>query len=316
MGNLFWNKVFGAIIAVGLIIMGLQTLADVIYDVNAPEEPAYPIDMAALGTGSAAVEEEEGPVDFGLLLASADVSAGARVARRCAACHTFEEGGADGTGPHMWDVMGRTVAAVAGFGYSNAMVEYGSDGKAWGFQNMYDYLENPRSYVSGTAMSFAGLRNQDDRINIIAYMRSLSNAPIELPAPLPVVEATDAIEAMVDGVSTDEATEGMSEEGQALLESAMDAAGVDPEAAEGVEAEASEAVEGAEEEGRGLLERVVDAAEAVADETVETAGEVVEGTGDVLENVGEAVGLVDGDDAEAEADAEEDAPAEDDDTEN
>jgi cytochrome c len=268
MGDLFFNKIAAALLTIFLIILGLTTLRDVVFDTEAPETPAYPIDLSILEAGNAAEAEEEGPIDFGLLLASADIGAGERVARRCAACHTFDEGGADGTGPHMWGVMGRVVASVAGFGYSNAMNDYGSDGKAWDYENMYNYLENPRSYVSGTAMSFAGLRNQDDRINIIAYMRSLSSDPIALPEPLPVAEATAAIEAMVDGAAMDDATEGMSEEGQALLESVMDAAGVDPEGTDAeIAAAAQEAEATVEDAASDAATEAVDAVEDASEET-------------------------------------------------
>ncbi|XBQ16501.1 MAG: cytochrome c family protein [Oceanicaulis sp.] len=221
MGDLFFNKVAGAVIAIFLIVMGLITLAETIYHVESPETPAYPIDLAALEGASAASaeEEEEAPVDFGVLLAGADVSAGERVARRCASCHTFEEGGADGTGPHLWGVMGRDVASVSGFGYSQAMTEYAEGGTEWGFQNMYDYLENPRRYLPGTAMSFAGLRDQEERINIIAYMRTLSGDPIAIPEPLaadapaeaesaPAEAAADAgAEAPAEETGSDEAFE-------------------------------------------------------------------------------------------------------------
>lgn len=203
MGDLFFNKLAGAIIAIGLVIMGLMELSNRLFDVETPESLAIPVDLAAAAP-VVEEEEEEGPVDFGVLLANANVSAGERVARRCASCHTFEEGGGNGTGPYMWDVMGRAVAAVDGFGYSSAMVDYAEGGRVWGFQNMYDYLENPRRYVEGTAMSFAGLRNQEDRINILAYMRTLSNDPIGLPAPLDSADAgaaadEAAAEAVVEG---------------------------------------------------------------------------------------------------------------------
>jgi len=184
MGDLFFNKVAGAVLAIFLLILGLSTLADSLFHKEGPERPAYPVDMAVLESAAGAEEEEEqGPPDFGVLLAGADVGAGERVARRCASCHTFEEGGRDGTGPHLWDVMGRAVAEVSGFNYSQAMEEYAEGGTEWGFQNMYDYLENPRGYVPGTAMSFAGLRDQQDRANIIAYMRTLSNDPLAIPEP-------------------------------------------------------------------------------------------------------------------------------------
>ncbi|WBQ08794.1 cytochrome c family protein [Hyphomonadaceae bacterium ML37] len=184
MGDLFFNKVAGVILAVALFMMALGELSNIVFGGGDNAELAYPIDLSALQTSAPAAEEPSGPVDFGVLLASADLSAGERVARRCAACHTFNEGGANGTGPNLWGVMGRGVAEVAGFNYSGAMTEYGSGGTRWLFENMYEYLENPRGYVPGTSMSFAGLRSQDDRINVIAYMRSQDNDPLALPDPL------------------------------------------------------------------------------------------------------------------------------------
>ncbi len=191
MGDLFWNKVAGAVLAVGLLILGLQTLghelmhSDAIEEDSMRETIAYPVNWELIGAAAASDEPEEpaGPPDFGTLLASADVSAGERVARRCTSCHSFEEGGRNGTGPALYGVMGRDVGAVDGFRYSNAMAEYAEGGTEWMYQNMYDYLENPGGYVSGTAMSFAGLRDQEDRINIIAYMRSLDSDPLPLPEP-------------------------------------------------------------------------------------------------------------------------------------
>lgn len=184
MGSLFFNKVAAALLGAGLVILGLVTLADTLFHPEQPEQYGYPVDLAALEGHGGGEEEVEGPTDFGLLLASADVTAGERIARRCASCHTFDEGGADGTGPHLWDVMGRAVASVSGFGYSGAMSDYAGTVEGWGVENMYNFLESPRRYMPGTAMSFAGLRNQEDRINLIAYMRGQSNNPIALPAPL------------------------------------------------------------------------------------------------------------------------------------
>jgi cytochrome c len=219
MGSLFFNKVAGALLAIFLVVLGLSTLAEGLFHTEGPETP---------------VEEETGPPDFGVLLAGADLSAGERVARRCASCHTFEEGGADGTGPHMWGVIGRDVAAVDGFNYSSAMREYAEGGTEWMYQNMYDYLASPRNYVPGTAMSFAGLRDQADRINIIAYMRSLSNDPEPLPAPLESGEPAGAGEAMDEA---SEATEAMDEtmgepapEGDAEASEAMGDTAPDAEA--------------------------------------------------------------------------------------
>ncbi|MEQ8405857.1 MAG: cytochrome c family protein [Oceanicaulis sp.] len=219
MGDLFFNKVAGAVLAIFLLILGLSTLADGLFHTEEPERPAYPVDMAVLESAAGAEEEEEqGPPDFGVLLAGADVGAGERVARRCASCHTFEEGGADGTGPHLWDVMGRDVAEVSGFNYSQAMNEYAEGGTEWGFQNMYDYLENPRGYVPGTAMSFAGLRQQEDRVNLIAYMRTLSNDPIAIPEPRESEAPADAEGEVAAGESAEAAGDAAPEGEEAAFE--------------------------------------------------------------------------------------------------
>lgn len=187
MGSLFFNKLAAALLAVALVILGLTTLGDSLFHAEQPEQFGYPVDLAALeGASGPAEEEVEGPVDFGVLLASADISAGERVARRCASCHSFDSGMADGTGPHLWGVLGRAVAAVDGFNYSAAMEEYGETTDAWRYENMYNFLESPRRYMPGTAMSFAGLRDQEDRINLIAYMHEQGSSDMPFPEPLAV----------------------------------------------------------------------------------------------------------------------------------
>lgn len=192
MGDLFWNKVFGALFAIGLIVLGLHTLSHTFVHADPGDTLAYPFDASAVAIVSADEEEETGPVDFGLLLANASLSDGASVARRCASCHSFDQGGANMTGPALWGSLGRPVAAIDGYAYSSAMVEYAQGGSvAWDYQNMYDYLESPRTYISGTAMGFAGLRNQEDRINLLAYMREQSDSPLPVPAPLPAPEAAE-----------------------------------------------------------------------------------------------------------------------------
>lgn len=188
MGDLFWNKVAGAVLAILLIILGLRTFGEGLFHHEGldPEEMAYPIDLSALeGVGEPAGQEEEGPTDYGALLAAADVSAGERVANRCTSCHTFEEGGRNGTGPNLWDTVMNPVTHADEFNYSAAMEEFAQGGTVWSYEHLDGFLANPRSYVPGTAMSFAGLRSEEDRMNLIAYMRSLSDDPAPLPEPLP-----------------------------------------------------------------------------------------------------------------------------------
>ena len=204
MGSLFFNKLAAALLAIALVVLGLTTLGDSLFHVEQPEEYGYPVDLAALeGDHGGAEEEEEGPIDFGVLLASADVSAGERVARRCASCHTFDSGMADGTGPHLYGVLGRAVASVDGFNYSSAMQEYATTTPDWHYENLFNFLENPRRYISGTAMSFAGLRDVQDRINLIAYIHEQGSSDMPFPEPL-AVPAEEESEASVESEAVQE----------------------------------------------------------------------------------------------------------------
>ncbi len=211
MGDLFWNKVAGVIIGCVLVVMVILELGHMLVPSHSKgeltaENTAYPFDWAAIESGStgAAMEEvDTGPVDFGLLLASADIGAGERVIRRCVSCHSVEEGGANGTGPALWDVVGRAIGGVDGFGYSAALGEMGGE---WTYEALYGFLESPANYAPGTTMSFRGLAQQEQRINLIAYLRSLSNNPAALPDPLPAIEeAAPMDEAMTDEAPAEEA---------------------------------------------------------------------------------------------------------------
>ncbi|WP_417489167.1 c-type cytochrome [Maricaulis sp.] len=219
MGDLFFNKIAAVIIGGILAILAITELGHMLVKSHAADEltaenTAYPVDWAALESGGSASQEAvvEGPTDYGLLLASADIGAGERVARRCQSCHNFENGGADGTGPHLWGVVGRAVASVAGFSYSEALNSLGGD---WGYAELDGYLERPSAYAPGTAMTFAGLRDEGQRMDLIAYLRSLSDTPMALPDPLPA-DAPDAVEAAmtdamdaVDMPAAQDATEPM-----------------------------------------------------------------------------------------------------------
>src|SRR5690606_1153186 len=116
------------------------------------------------------------------LLASADPVAGQAVFRRCQACHTVEEGGANRVGPNLWDIVNHTIATREGFSYSAALREFSQGGQeVWDYEHLDHFLLSPRGLVPGTAMSFAGLSNIEDRANVIAYLRTLANDPAPLP---------------------------------------------------------------------------------------------------------------------------------------
>lgn len=129
---------------------------------------AYSVDTGeAAGGGEEAPAAEAGP-DFATLLASADAAAGEKVFGKCKACHKVDGGNA--TGPHLDGVVGRPVAGVADFRYSDAMAAHGGD---WTPEALEAFLADPKGVIPGTKMTFAGLPKVEDRANVVAYLQSL-----------------------------------------------------------------------------------------------------------------------------------------------
>jgi cytochrome c len=191
MSDLKMNSVFGVVLASVLGVMAVGVAADVVIHPNYPEKAGYlPEVQEETGGGPAA---PAGPPDFGVIFADAAqltelIARGERVMAQCGACHTFEAGGANGIGPNLHDVFGRAVASHGGFAYSEAMTAHGG---AWDYLALNEFLRSPGQVVRGTKMAFAGLRNDRDRVAMIAYLRSISPNNVALPAPLPVAEPVE-----------------------------------------------------------------------------------------------------------------------------
>lgn len=148
-----------------LVLLLGKWAAEGLYHVEAHGEASYVIEVA--DSGSAAADEPE--VDFTELLAAADVDKGAKVFKKCSACHKLEDG-ANATGPHLYGVVGRAKASVDGFGYSGTLAGMGGD---WSVENLNAFLLKPSAYASGTTMSFPGLKKDKDRANLIAYLQTI-----------------------------------------------------------------------------------------------------------------------------------------------
>lgn len=136
-------------------------------------------------TASAGGNQRPAPApepDIATLLTSADADRGRRSIAVCTACHTFVEGGTNGVGPNLWNILGRTVASVDGFNYSSAF--RGQDG-TWTYERLNAFLKSPSESIPGNRMAFLGVRRGSERANIIAYLRSLSESPLPLPEPTP-----------------------------------------------------------------------------------------------------------------------------------
>ena len=168
------NKMFGALLMALIFIMVTGIVTGFIFHEEKPKTPGYMIEVADTSGDAAPVEEEVVEVDFAALLASADIGKGERVAKKCAACHTFDAGGATKQGPNLHDVVDRPIANIDGFKYSGAMVEYG-EGKVWDVDTLNAFLTKPKDVVAKTSMAFAGLKKDADRANLIGYLQSLNN---------------------------------------------------------------------------------------------------------------------------------------------
>ena len=161
-----FTKVLGGFCGALLIFLLGNWAAESLYHVgggHGEEAQAYVIEVAEAETGGG----EEQPADFETLMASADASAGEKVFGKCRACHKLEEG-ANATGPYLYGVVGREIDTANGYeNYSGALEQVG---EVWTPENLFHFLENPRGAAPGTAMSFAGLPNPEDRVNLIAYL--------------------------------------------------------------------------------------------------------------------------------------------------
>lgn len=169
------NKVYAAVLSAALLIMVITTVSESIFH-EEEAKPAFTIEVASADTEGAVVEE--GP-SLTELLATADAGKGERQFAKCKACHTIGSGEGDRTGPNLHGVMGRGIGSKDGFNYSSALS--GQEG-AWTWEKMDEWLSSPKNTFPGTSMAFAGIRKEGQRADLMAYLNSMSDSPLELPA--------------------------------------------------------------------------------------------------------------------------------------
>jgi cytochrome c len=171
------NKILGALLGTCLLLLAVHIASGAIFTPPVPAKPGYEIavkeEQPAKG-GVAAPPAE--PIET--LLASASVDHGTQVAKQCQICHNLQEGQGPKVGPDLYGVVGRPVASVAGFHYTDALK---AKGGTWTFDALNKWLDDPRADVPGTAMTFAGLKNEKQRADIIAFLNTLSKNPQPLP---------------------------------------------------------------------------------------------------------------------------------------
>jgi cytochrome c len=180
--NSYANMGVGALLATVFVLLSVSIASEGIFHSEAPEKPGFEIAVADSAADAGTGEAAAAAVPIGVLLAKADATAGEAVFKKCAACHSGEKGGPNKVGPDLWGIVGRMAATHEGFAYSAAMKDHSKGGTvAWDFESLNQFLAAPKKYVAGTAMGFAGLKKDDERANLIAYLRTLSDAPVDLP---------------------------------------------------------------------------------------------------------------------------------------
>lgn len=180
------NTIAGWVLGSCLAALGLSIAGDMLFHSKNPEKPGYPIEGAGTEGGDSGAAAE---VPIASLLGTADPAKGAEVFKKCAACHTINQGGPNGIGPNLYATVGEAIAqGKAGFAFSDALK---AKGGKWDFDSLNAWLTSPRAFASGTKMTFAGLGSAQDRANVIVYLNSMgSNLPLPAaPAAAPAATA-------------------------------------------------------------------------------------------------------------------------------
>jgi cytochrome c len=172
-----FNTIAGWTLFAGIVALGLSIASGMYFGTDRPHRPhemGFPIE-GVVEEGAA----EEGP-PLAALLATGDATKGAAIFAKCAACHTIEQGGADGIGPNLYGIVGKPIGKhAAGFAYSGDLAGHGGD---WSYENLDAWLKSPKAFAAGTKMTFAGLGSAEDRANLILYLRENGGGPA-LPEP-------------------------------------------------------------------------------------------------------------------------------------
>jgi cytochrome c len=172
------NKILMAVLGTCLALLSLNIAAGAIFSPAKPAKPGYEIAVQEKGAGDHKGGQAEAPQPIEVRLANSSPERGQSAAKVCLACHSFEKGGPNKQGPNLWGVVGRARASEQGFNYSAAMKAKTGN---WSFDDLDKFLANPKGFVPGTAMGFAGIARDTQRADVINYLHTLADKPVDLP---------------------------------------------------------------------------------------------------------------------------------------
>ena len=169
------NKLVAAILVTVLIVFGIGKISDIIFKVNETGIVAYKVEEPVRSSSEAKAESS---LEISSFLSLGDVAHGAKVYKKCAACHSIKKDGKNKIGPKLYNVVGRATGAVPDYKYSKALVSYS---KTWTFEELNGFLIKPAKWIKGNKMGFAGLKNDKDRASVILHLNQNSDNPQPLP---------------------------------------------------------------------------------------------------------------------------------------
>jgi len=195
MDSFEWNKILGAVLGTLLFVAALNILVDEFMKPEKATTSGMTVAVTETPTGKPAAETK---VDWGTVLSAADTAMGETIHQRCLQCHDFAKGGPNKIGPNLYGVVGNKHAHEPNYSYSSAMQAAAG---TWGYDELNKFLTSPQAAIPGTKMTFAGLSKLQDRINLIAWLRTQGDTPLAIPEPHPTAATAPAAGGGPDGES-------------------------------------------------------------------------------------------------------------------
>lgn len=174
------NKIVAAILACAFVVLSLAFTAENIFAIHKPTNEGYALEGSTKTEYTTTAKAEIKAESTDEMMAEMELAHGTKVAKKCAACHTFEPNGKSKVGPPLYDIVNRPIGSVETFKYSKAMQEF-AQGKTWTYEQLNQFVFKPKNLIKGTSMAFAGVKKTEDRAALLLYLRSLSQNPAPLP---------------------------------------------------------------------------------------------------------------------------------------